>query len=688
MIDPSLVSGPVGERLTIPTHVSPIGGQTTHPSVLHIPGGWNGYEYWMAHTPYPGGNDAYEDPNICASQDGITWVVPDGLTNPLDDQPGSPTALNSDVDLRFGPDNVMYLFWRTYSTSTPGTEETIYFRSSSDGITWTSKVIVYQTAQTVHRLLSPAFLYEDDHWVMWAVDAVTEPYQVVQLVGGATPDAEWTDPTPVALGALRAARQPWHINVIPDGDAYVGILTDIPVGASGTDGDEIFIASDNGFTWAVSPDTVIPRVQVDEHDNLYRATLIREGSGFRVWYSAFLTAGTVWNVFRTFLTVEGAEEPPDDGSEIPSVAVAQLRRSVTWLGCDLVTGRVVAELPDITGTVSRVLGASTSTSLELPIPLAGPAALKQRAFEATEPGIAMIVAVVNDVPTWGGVVLTRDGGSEATLRLGCVSLEGFLDRRYVGDHTWTQRDASSVIATGLIGDAGVQGIGLEIDARSSGVLLDRTYLDQDDATVYRRLGELMKVTDGPEWTIDLDWADAARQVVRKIIRVRSRIGISSASPNAVFSTRGGSNTRYTYREDYSDGRGANHILATSTGEGEDRPQSSPATNIPFGWPRYERRFSPSTAITSKSVLDGHAAAELARRQWGAKTWQLEARWDAQPRLNLDWALGDDVGWDLVGHRHPQGVTGVGRVIGWELDMRAGVVKPLLYQPDDEGTSVG
>jgi hypothetical protein len=172
-------------------------------------------------------------------------------------------------------------------------------------------------------------------------------------------------------------------------------------------------------------------------------------------------------------------------------------------------------------------------------------------------------------------------------------------------------------------------------------------------------------------------------VVRKIIRVRARIGTANPAPDAVFSTKGGSNTRYTYREDYSDGRGANHILATSTGEGEDRPQSVPTADIRPGWPRFERRFSPSTAITDKSVLNAHATAELARRLWGSKTWQLEARWDADPRLNLAWRLGDDVAWELVGHRHPEGVKGAGRVIGWELDMKAGVVKPMLWQPDDE-----
>lgn len=688
-LNPGEVSGPVGQRLTIPTHVSPSGGQTTHPSVLYVADGWNGYRYWMAHTPYPGGDDEHEDPNICASPDGINWTVPDGLVNPLDDQPGSPGALNSDVDLRMGPSDTMFLFWRTYDPAATGAEEKLYYRTSTDGITWAAKTLFYQADQTQFRPLSPSLLYEDGRWIMWCVDVTNSPNRVMRLDGGATPTTGWSAPAAVDVGEMQTGKNPWHIAIIKDDGWYVGLLNDALTGQSGISGDLLFIASEDGYTFDNSAHTVIPRVQTGEHTGLYRATLIPDNQsgvdGYRVWYAGWIQGPPhIWNIYRTFITAPAPPPPPEPEPEVPpTIGVAELRTEVQWLGCDLVTGRVVADLPDITGAVSRVLGAATSSSLELPIPLAGPAALGDLAFQATAPGQTMIVAVVNGVPTWGGIVLVREGGSDPTLRLGCISLDGYLDRRYVADHEWVQRDAASAIAAGLIGDANLEGIGLEVDAPHSGIVLDREYMDKDDATVYRRLGELMKITGGPEWTIDLDWADAHRQVVRKIIRVRARIGAASPSPNAVFSTRGGSNTRYTYKEDYSDGRGANHIIATSTGEGEDRPQSTPAVDIQPGWARYERRFSPSTAISDKAVLDGHATADLGRRLWGARTWQLETRWDASPRLNLEWRLGDDVAWDLVGHRHPNGVTGVGRVIGWELDMRAGIVKPILWQPEDE-----
>ena len=41
-------------------------GQVVHPDVLYVPDGFGPekWPYWMAMTPYPNGNDAYENPSI------------------------------------------------------------------------------------------------------------------------------------------------------------------------------------------------------------------------------------------------------------------------------------------------------------------------------------------------------------------------------------------------------------------------------------------------------------------------------------------------------------------------------------------------------------------------------------------------------------------------------------------------
>lgn len=371
---------------------------------------------------------------------------------------------------------------------------------------------------------------------------------------------------------------------------------------------------------------------------------------------------------------------------------------VTWYGADLVTGRIVEELQDLTpsGELSRLLGAYSSASFSLPIPLGGHGAPPRNWQSATEPGRSMIVAVLGGRPIWGGIVLPRDRGSQATAPIACVSIEGYLDRRYVRDHAFVQQD-EAVIATSLVGDANIEGISIIVDAPDTGTLRDRTYFDKDDATVYSRLQELSGVIGGPEWTIDIEWADSTETAFTKVFRLRPRIGVVSSQPTAVFTTGstsavlssvGASGATYMLREDWSSRKGANHVVATSSGEGEDKPQSAPArdeTLIAAGWPRYEHRFNAGSSIINIATLDAHAQRALELMRHGARTLSIVTRADAYPMLGTDWSIGDDIGFELQGHGHPDGLTGIARAVGWRLDAQAGTVSPVLLLPGQEET---
>lgn len=362
---------------------------------------------------------------------------------------------------------------------------------------------------------------------------------------------------------------------------------------------------------------------------------------------------------------------------------------VRWLACNLASGKLIEELTGLVpvNPLSRTLATYTTTSFRLPI-----ATAPKDWQSSVQEGQVMIVSLLDGKAIWGGAVLTNDSGSSSTVDISCVSLEGYLDHRYVGDHTWTQQDEASVIAAGLFGDANVEGITLAVDAPATGTLRDRTYADGDDKTIYSALRELMGVINGPEWTIDLAWDDAT-QTVTKTARVRKRIGVAAAVPNAIFDakasatfdTRGVASTEYTLLRDWSSGKGANHIVAVSSGQGDSRPQSSPARDVRAGWARWEHRFTPSTSITDLAVLDGHAQNALNLMGSGARTLKIRARADVFPVLGTDWGLGDDVGYDLVGPAHPDGLTGTARSVGWQLDTLAGVIEPILLLP---GGSIG
>lgn len=365
----------------------------------------------------------------------------------------------------------------------------------------------------------------------------------------------------------------------------------------------------------------------------------------------------------------------------PPVGRAILRAAVEWIACDTVTGDKVAYLSGMRGTISRALGAYTSDTLTVPAPLAGPLALGGLLEQSVGPDqlpTRMIVCIINDLPAWAGLIWKVRGGTGARIELGCSTPESYLDRRYIGDHQFTQVDQASIAAT-LVNAVNTEGIGLEIDAPLTGVLRDRTYWDDEDATYYGRLQELMDVENGLEWTIDLDWRTDRMQSVRLIYRSGLRIG--STTPRGPLATESKAVTQYSATYDYGKGMGANDVLAYSSGEGADRPQSQHLRNtfaLEQGIPRVEHRWSPSSSIKDTTVLNAHAAAALARLDGGSTSLEITSRWNIEPaRLGIDMSLGDDIEYALVGHMHPNGLYGTARMVGWRLDPLAGTFEPVL-----------
>lgn len=678
--DPTQVSGPVGARLQIPTEEGP-DGQVVHPAVVHTPDMMGGYLYWMAANPYPGSDDSFEDPWIYASFDGINWVVPLGVSNPLDDMPGSPGAYNSDVDLRYY-DGTLHLFWRYYDGSggSPGTEERLYYSSSIDGRTWTPKALIYSSDHTVRRLLSPCFLLEDGAWVMWAVDITPAPNQVVRLQGSATPAGAWGAPVGVSMGPMQDEREAWHLGIIATDDGYVGLLNDRAIG--GSSGDLLMVVSPDGYTFTNSGSTVIPREQPGEHTSLYRAVLLPDTDGgipgWRVWYSAFRTeSDSIWHIYRTFINAPYVPPVPETPAQVGRAIV---RAVVEWIACDVKTGAKVAYLHGLTGRISRALGQYTSDTLSIPAPLAGPLALGGLLDQAIGPDqlpTRMIVAVINDLPAWAGIIWKVRGGSVGTIELGCATPESYLDRRFIGDMAFNGID-QALLAAALIEAVNVEGIGLAVDTPLTGILRKRDYWDDEDATFYQRLTELMDIQNGLEWTIDLDWKTPRQQAVQLIFRARQRIG--SSVPRGPLATASEAVASYELMTDYGKAMGANDVMAYAPGEGIDRPMSRHMRNeaaLAAGVPRIEHRWSP-TSSPEEAVLDAHATSELLRLDGGTRTLAITSRWNIEPaRLGVDLALGDDIQYDLIGHMHPNGLRGIGRMIGYRLDTVGGLFEPVL-----------
>jgi len=346
-----------------------------------------------------------------------------------------------------------------------------------------------------------------------------------------------------------------------------------------------------------------------------------------------------------------------------------------WYAADAATGALLDELPLTASPISRVMGQAMSTSMDLDL-FGAPTGW----IEDTEPGRTVVVCAVGDNPIWAGLNIGRTRGSMRASTLSLVTPEAYLDRRYATDHTWTGVDECSVVGAGLIGDCAVHGIGLVIDAPASGTLITETYADSNDTTILSALTSLMQ-TGSPEFTVDVSWTDTTKTGFTFTVRLRHRLGVASATPNAVFELPG-CVTSYVQSENYQAGSGATRARAYGNGEGVSRASSGDVDSVLIaqGWPQWDYRWTPNQATVDPAVLTAAAQAAITTMGTGTSVWTLDANAAAAPQVGTDWGLGDDVGLLIdsgTSPGHPDGVNVTLRALGWALDFTAGKLTPVL-----------
>lgn len=384
---------------------------------------------------------------------------------------------------------------------------------------------------------------------------------------------------------------------------------------------------------------------------------------------------------------------------------------VSWVSVDMSTGRIIADLPTFSvAQVGVVMGAYTAATGVLPLP--GAPENWERAL--LEGGAVLVLLDDDERPLWGGYVLRTERGLGDTVSVNLATLEAYLDRCWVGaDITFTAASQTQIFADLLDAFVNDGSIEIRVDAAPSTVTRDRTYERAEDKTVLSVLTELAGVQDGPEWTIGWEWQHGPERIT-PVLRVADRLGNAAPSglgPAATFEAPGPvRDVRYV--RDYASGKGANRVLAVSTAVADVRPESAPAEAPLSERPTFEYRFTPATQITEQATLDAHAQRALTLMQNGAATLTLSVDMASGPRLGVDWGIGDDVGYRIgdvwteteglfpgepdafpglgtfpeevreVTRRtvpaFPNGLAGVARCIGWQIDLTEPVsVKPLL-----------
>lgn len=261
-------------------------GQATHPDVAYIPGGFGEgkWTYWMACTPYPHRNAQFENPEIFVSFDGIDWIVPSGLKNPVVPSPAIIGDHHSDPDLLFHQDQ-LWLYYRQTTRSKIPNENRLFLLKSSDGVRWREPVEVL-CDKTGRELLSPSVIHDGRQFLMWTVEIWGTDFCIVRR--SSTNGIQWSPAAQCQLTGLELPRHAWHIDVIQEADRLSAALVSC-IGQGGSKSRIHYAYSeDEGHTWATEG-FLFDQLYEFEAEVQYRGSLLRrEGQplGYDLWYSA------------------------------------------------------------------------------------------------------------------------------------------------------------------------------------------------------------------------------------------------------------------------------------------------------------------------------------------------------------------------------------------------------------------
>ena len=234
----------------------------THPSVLHFRNPWMGYKYWAAVTPYPYSDNQYENPHIFCSNDGVSWIEPAGILNPIESCPETPGSYHSDVNL-IRENNKLYCYWRTTASS----ERSLWVKSSLDGVHWSEKQFICKWPASGVDVIAPSMVPYNNQYYCYGVstgELIPGSYftnfsvrKMVSsdLVSGFIPDKENGYNIVQVTNRPWGDQDPWHIEVKKINNIWLMLVTTTNHNSYGGGGRLFFGYSMDGstFTFIAKP---------------------------------------------------------------------------------------------------------------------------------------------------------------------------------------------------------------------------------------------------------------------------------------------------------------------------------------------------------------------------------------------------------------------------------------------------
>lgn len=236
-----------------------------HPKLIDMGTKWNGYRFWISYTPYPSGNDYYENPHIVGSNDLITFSDVKYAVDPPYDAKNS-VRYNSDSHILYNYNkDQLELYWRYLDTDS--SYMCLYRVTSSNGIDWSEREIFLETHNVKkYDIVSPAIVYDEGVYKMWFVRDYKIWYQEYN-------DSGLTDPVKTQI-KFENDNLPWHLDVIKGPNGYELLACATHSKQDRKHMNLYYATSEDGLKWGDAKVVLTPSSNEYNWDGggLYRAT--------------------------------------------------------------------------------------------------------------------------------------------------------------------------------------------------------------------------------------------------------------------------------------------------------------------------------------------------------------------------------------------------------------------------------
>lgn len=274
-------------------------GQTVEPTVLLFRDGWRGHHYWMAVSPYPFGNEKCENPSILVSEDGRSWDVPAGLSNPLA-TPGSGDLADATLVYDDASDQLWVYYLAEVRDPQRGRLEALHRMTSTDGIHWLPSPPVLEG--TPYHMESPSVVKLAGEFHMWTVDigpggCSTSSSRVMERTS--SDGLQWSQPTAIDVDV--PGQVIWHLNVtqVPGAQRILAAITAFDAHTS-CHATKLFLAYGDTRGMAMVPEPLLGPGRAPAWDDaaIYRSSMLYDSKQgrLRAWYSARNSASNAWHV--------------------------------------------------------------------------------------------------------------------------------------------------------------------------------------------------------------------------------------------------------------------------------------------------------------------------------------------------------------------------------------------------------